>query len=432
MVESLARRCEGTKRHERPIAGRACRADAVAGSVAAQRMTQQISTPPDDPAEQVSALEALPAAVQRYLVFHAIMSAFGFPPEAIGHVVTGSELAASVEVEGRGFSYVLGPTVPHVASWLRRAVELWRAAEPAAREALFQGSPLFEHTRFPELIRTMTRAGLRPPIPIGLWYSRLESSGIGAAVRRLAAFSAATPSTNAAPRSRAAPTAPPSAIGPPRFPVGELAYMNDGCAQLSPAELARLVGRHASGDWGESLHGPDNETALQTGRAVMSAFRTTNGRLWLITGASRTRTVVWPQLGPDFPEEALLDLVCRYLGTGRVTDMRASPQEALFHLPLVGDFGPHHPHHPQEMETAALLLGAVITQDGEDVIPYRPEQFMRALWRAVDGLDLRPMDRKGRRFGHDAPDRAQADAKQWCKDQEIAAWYAASWEDRPA
>jgi hypothetical protein len=165
----------------------------------------------------------------------------------------------------------------------------------------------------------------------------------------------------------------------------------------------------------------------------MSAFRTTDGqRLWLITWAARTRTTVWPQIGPDFPEEALLDLVCRYLGTGRRTDMRASPQEAVFHLPLVGDFGPNHPHHAQEMETAALLLGAVITQDGESVIPYRPEQFMRALWRAVDGLDLRPIDRKGRRLGHDASNRAWAKAKQRCKDQEIVAWFAASWEDRPA
>jgi hypothetical protein len=164
----------------------------------------------------------------------------------------------------------------------------------------------------------------------------------------------------------------------------------------------------------------------------MSAFRTTNGRLWLITWASRTRTTVWPQLGEDFPEEALLDLACRYLGTGHRSDMRASPQDALFQLPLVGDFGPHHPEHAAEMETAALLLGAVITQDGESVIPYRPEQFMRALWRAVDGLDLRPIDRKGRRVGHDANDRAWAKAKQRCKDQQIVAWFGASWEDRSA
>jgi hypothetical protein len=192
-------------------------------------MTQPISSPSDEPVGQASALRELPDVVQRYLVFHAIMTSFGFLPEAIGHVLTGSDLAATIEVEGRGFSYVLGPTIPNMASWLRRAAELWRAAEPAAREAVFQGSPLFEHTRFPVLIRTMTQAGLRPPIPIGLWYSRLESSGIGAAVRRLATFPAATPSTSAALRSQVAPI-PPPAIRPPRFSVGELAYMYEDSA----------------------------------------------------------------------------------------------------------------------------------------------------------------------------------------------------------
>ena len=243
-------------------------------------------------------------------------------------------------------------------------------------------------------------------------------------------FPTAEPSTGAQARAPAVPAVPPHPIGPPRFALGEPAYTNADGAQLPAAELEPLLRRHASGDWGESLHGDDNDAALQTGRAVMSAYRTSRGeRLWLLTSASRTRTTVWLQTEPDFPEEALLDLACRYLGTGRRAEMQAHPQEMVFSIPLVGDFGPTS---GVEAETAALLLGAMITQDGEDVIPYRPEQFVRALWSAVEGVDLRPIDRKGRRVGHDASDRAFAKAKERCKDHEIAAWFAARWEDRLA
>lgn len=399
-------------------------------------MTHGSSTRSDGPEVHADTLGELPAVVQRYLVFHAIITALGFPPEAIGSVLvpvrpdTGSDLAATVNVDGRGFSYVLGPTVPHLTTWLTRAAELWRAAAPAEREALYLSSPLFEHTRFPELLRAITRAGLKPPIPIGLWYSRLESSGIGEAVRRMATFPAAAPSSGDGAQTTVIPTVPPRHVGPPRFALGELAYTSDDSARLPPVELEPLLRRHASGDWGESLYRDDNDAALRNGRAVMSAFRTSQGeRLWLITWASRTRTVVWLQTGPDFPEEALLDLACHYLGTGRRTEMHVNTEERLFSLPLVGDFGPTS---GDEAETAALLLGAIITQDGENVIAYRPEQFVRALWRAVDGVDLRPIDRKGRRVGHDASDRAFAKAKQRCQDEGIAAWFAATWEDRIA
>jgi hypothetical protein len=66
----------------------------------------------------------------------------------------------------------------------------------------------------------------------------------------------------------------------------------------------------------------------------------------------------------------------RYLGTGRRTEMQVNPRAMLFSLPLVGDFGPAS---GGEAESAALLLGAIITQDGENVIPYRPAQAARDL-----------------------------------------------------
>jgi len=165
----------------------------------------------DDPEVHADTLGELPAVVQRYLVFQAILTTLGFPPEAIDSVLvparsdsTGGELVATVEVDGRGFSYVLGPTIPHVTSWLARAAELWRLAAPVEREALYLTSPLFERTAFPELLRAITHAGLTPPIPIGLWYSRLESSGIGEAVRRKATFPTASPPLSRAPERRRA------------------------------------------------------------------------------------------------------------------------------------------------------------------------------------------------------------------------------------
>jgi hypothetical protein len=435
------------REHWRSLRAVTCYTHAAAGSFSIrgsrerQPVEQRISNQPDDPVMRATSIGELPAVVQCHLVFQAIVTALGFPSDGIGHTVTPGrsiggdgegELAATLEVEGRGFSYVLGPAIPHMDSWLRHAAEVWRSADQAAREALYQVSPFFEGTRFPELLRALMLAGLTPPIPMGLAYSRLESAGIGDAVRRSTTFPAASPHASASkPASRTVPGhASPAISGPPRFTVGELAYMNEESAQVPRAELDPLLQRHASGDWGESLYGPDNEAALKAGRAVMSAFRTTAGEsLWLITWASRTRTAVWLQTWPDFPEEALLDLVCRYVGTGRRTELRASPHDVLFHVPLVGKSGPAD---GTEAELAALLLGAMITQNGEKVIPYRPEQMVRALWRAVDGIDLRPIDRKGRRMGKSASDRAWTSAKQRCLDQQIFAWFAATWEDRPS
>jgi hypothetical protein len=74
--------------------------------------------------------------------------------------------------------------------------------------------------------------------------------------------------------------------------VGTPAALNTlGWANVAPSEL---VGRHASGDWGDLCEHDrcENERSLQHGWRVMSSYPVGGGRVWVITEADRSVTTI--------------------------------------------------------------------------------------------------------------------------------------------
>jgi len=323
----------------------------------------------------------------------------------------------------------LGVAVPHMDEWRARAAELWACADPAARDALYDRCVFCQRNGFETFLTAMTRAGLAPPIAIGLVVARMEQAGISAAMRR-AGIRDLPARTSARPSRASGPVEVPPP-GPPRFEIGTVAHICESRGRVSDAELAPLLARHASGDWGESLYAEDNETALRTGRPIMSAFRTAAGQqLLLTTWPHPAHTSAWLQPRIEYPEEALLDLVCRHVGTGRRDDVPPVVHGApLYAVPLIGR---HPPQDCGHVERAALALLVVLSSDPANDVPYRSEQFLRALWRAVDGIDFRPIDQNGHRVPADAPKATWDAAFQWCKGEHIGAWFSVIWEDRLA
>jgi hypothetical protein len=384
-----------------------------------------------------SSLAELPLAAQNHLAFGAIVTALGFSPDAIGHRVDPARpigiaaepvLRATLTANGREFTLALGVAVPDMDAWLVRAAELWACAAPAAHEALYDRCMFFQRNGFADFLTAMTRSGLSPPIAAGLVVSRLERAGIGAALRRSGPLNPPPPSSARPSRASAPPAAPPP--GPPRFEVGEVTHIYDQRARLPEAELAPLVRRHASGDWGESLYTEDNEAALSAGRPIMSMFRTAADRqLLLITWPQPPRTSVWLQTRIEYPEAVLLDLVCSHVGTGRRAELPPGAHGALYAVPLIGH---HAPHDGAHIERAALAVLGVLSSDPANEVPYRAEQLLRALWRAVAEVDFRPIDRNGQRVPVDAPKATWEAAFQRCTDEHIGAWFSVLWEDRLA
>jgi hypothetical protein len=69
-------------------------------------------------------------------------------------------------------------------------------------------------------------------------------------------------------------------------------------ARAHSLDLAALVARHQTGDWG-SLCAEDraaNERALRVGARLVSRYDTPGGTLWIITEADRSATTI---LRPD-------------------------------------------------------------------------------------------------------------------------------------
>jgi hypothetical protein len=69
-------------------------------------------------------------------------------------------------------------------------------------------------------------------------------------------------------------------------------------ARAHGLDLAALVARHRTGDWGD-LCAEDraaNERALRTGARLLSRYDTPGGTLWVITEADRSATTI---LRPD-------------------------------------------------------------------------------------------------------------------------------------
>jgi hypothetical protein len=75
-----------------------------------------------------------------------------------------------------------------------------------------------------------------------------------------------------------------------RFELGRVGS-TPGALDLD-VDLAGLLARHASGDWGDlgAFDRRENDRALKTGERLFSAYDTPSGRVWIITEADRSYT----------------------------------------------------------------------------------------------------------------------------------------------
>jgi hypothetical protein len=79
-----------------------------------------------------------------------------------------------------------------------------------------------------------------------------------------------------------------------RFPLGQVAITANASVRLSTEEVFTALKRHASGDWG-NLCPEDtlaNDTALDQGGRLFSAYGHGHHRFWIITEADRSVTTV--------------------------------------------------------------------------------------------------------------------------------------------
>jgi hypothetical protein len=83
-----------------------------------------------------------------------------------------------------------------------------------------------------------------------------------------------------------------------KFSLGAI-FTTAGAAKiLTTGQVNELLGRHASGDWGEvpSEDAQENELSLKNGWRIMSVYPVGAGKVWVITEADRaTTTVLLPE-----------------------------------------------------------------------------------------------------------------------------------------
>jgi len=82
--------------------------------------------------------------------------------------------------------------------------------------------------------------------------------------------------------------------GTVRFPLGQVAVTANASLRLAIEEVLTALRRHASGDWG-NLCPEDtlaNESAVQQGCRLFSAYGEGQHRFWIITEADRSVTTV--------------------------------------------------------------------------------------------------------------------------------------------
>ncbi len=81
---------------------------------------------------------------------------------------------------------------------------------------------------------------------------------------------------------------------PVRFPLGQVAITANASLRLATEMVLTALSRHASGDWGDLC--PEdtlaNESALQQGDRLFSAYGQSADRFWIITEADRSVTTV--------------------------------------------------------------------------------------------------------------------------------------------
>lgn len=81
------------------------------------------------------------------------------------------------------------------------------------------------------------------------------------------------------------------------FPLGQLTATPGALERAAEhgIEIARLIVRHQTGDWGEHLPADDqrrNKAALTDGSRIFSDYGEDDARLWIITEADRSVTTV--------------------------------------------------------------------------------------------------------------------------------------------
>jgi hypothetical protein len=83
----------------------------------------------------------------------------------------------------------------------------------------------------------------------------------------------------------------------PLFPLGRLVATPGALALLRRAGediLPAMLERHRSGDWGEvpEEDARENEFSVRHGFRVVSSYRVAGERLWVITEADRSATII--------------------------------------------------------------------------------------------------------------------------------------------
>lgn len=116
-----------------------------------------VTPSPRDQAPQVAAsFDALPRAAQNGLALDALVTALGFPPDAIGRRIVARQgvavdeavVRATLTANGREFSFALGVAVPSMDARHARAAELWASAPPAKRDVLYDRCVFFQGNVF--------------------------------------------------------------------------------------------------------------------------------------------------------------------------------------------------------------------------------------------------------------------------------------------
>jgi hypothetical protein len=160
----------------------------------------------------------------------------------------------------------------------------------------------------------------------------------------------------------------------------------------------------------------------------MSIFRTSKGtRYVVLTFGGHEVTRVWPHEPNQQVDPLLLvDLDCRYLGTGRESEiMPAEPGAYRCSVFLVGS---GRQPGGDEQTASTSLLDQIVKATGN--VPFRFEQTLWALWNAVYGVDLRPFGGDGERVPPEADDATWCAAAESCAEGGIFAWFSLRWEQR--
>ena len=79
-----------------------------------------------------------------------------------------------------------------------------------------------------------------------------------------------------------------------RFPLGQVAVTANASVRLTTEEVVTALRRHASGDWGDLCPEDtlENDSAVQQGCRLFSAYGQGQHRFWIITEADRSVTTV--------------------------------------------------------------------------------------------------------------------------------------------